>query len=77
MMEVILVDFAILWSSMHHPQEDLLGGSNMEPRTTTTEQQQPAPQPVTRKQAEPPRTFYERLTKREDVRRLLAKLAKR
>jgi hypothetical protein len=29
-----------------------------------------------RKQAEPPQVFYERLTKREDIRRLLTKLAK-
>lgn len=36
------------------------------------EQATPAP----RKQAESPRAFYERLTKREDVRRLLTKLAK-
>lgn len=31
---------------------------------------------VPRKQAESPRAFYERLTNREDIRRLLAKLAK-
>lgn len=32
--------------------------------------------PAPRKQAESPQAFYQRLTKREDVRRLLTKLAK-
>jgi hypothetical protein len=33
------------------------------------------PRPVPRKQAESPQAFYERVTKREDVRRLLRTLA--
>lgn len=32
--------------------------------------------PAQRRQAESPQAFYQRLTKREDVRRLLSKLAK-
>lgn len=32
--------------------------------------------PVSRRPAEPPQAFYARITQREDIRRLLAKLAK-
>lgn len=41
-------------------------------KSATTDQAAPAP----RQQAEPPQVFYQRLTKRADVRRLLAKLAR-
>jgi hypothetical protein len=46
---------------------------------TPTEQQAPdtQPQPAPRRLAESPQAFYERITKREDVRRLLKKLADR
>jgi hypothetical protein len=47
--------------------------------TTTKPSKPPRPErpaAMPRKQAEAPRVFYERLTKRADVRRLLTKLAK-
>ena len=45
--------------------------------STTTEQRAPDahPQPAPRKPVESPQAFYERITKREDARRLLQTLA--
>ena len=45
----------------------------MTPREKPSDDGQP--RPVPRKQAESPQAFYERVTKRADVRRLLRKLA--
>ena len=42
----------------------------------TEQRQQEPPRPIPRTQAKPPQTFYERATKREEVRRLLRKLAR-
>jgi hypothetical protein len=47
-------------------------------RDGITEQQQlEPPRPIPRTQAESPQTFYERVTKHEEVHRLLRKLATR
>lgn len=47
---------------------------------TTIKQTKPPkneqPSAVPRKQAESPKTYYERISQREDVRQLLSKLAK-
>jgi hypothetical protein len=45
------------------------------PRNTEQKAANEQPQAVPRKKAESPQAFYERFTKREDVRRLLKKLA--
>jgi hypothetical protein len=47
------------------------------PRDETQQVAQSAAQPVNRTQAESPQAFYKRVTKWEDVRRLLQKLARR
>jgi hypothetical protein len=50
----------------------------MEPQPTTEQRAADGePRAVPRKQAESPQAFYERVTKREEVRRLLKKLARR
>jgi hypothetical protein len=56
----------------------LSGGSHRPPPTTPRAEptDDGRPRPVPGKQAESPLAFYERVTKREDVRRLLTKLAK-
>jgi hypothetical protein len=64
---------------MHTPEENLSGRANMEPQPTTTTEQKTTngqPHPAPRKKVESPQAFYERITKREDVRRLLKKLAR-
>jgi hypothetical protein len=74
------VCFAILHARMQNTGEHLPRKTNMEPTQTTTTEQQAAngqPRPAPRKHVESPQAFYERFTKREDVRWLLKKLAGR